>query len=226
MPEILYYVEITERQPIVVEIVPQVNSILIEVKDSDQYQLIVSDPIVYSVEISEKVAINNVYNDIDNLSVIIPCDSSVFVGAAVYLQISGASVKAYNAKADNMATSNVFGICESKPSSTTAKIRFGGKTSEIFVGLDLTKEYYLSDVAAGMIVDEDNLPTGVGSILVKLGQPFTPSSFVYVRGGKEIVTGVVAASGLTAFGFTGDMVIDTGIRTNDDDIIDHGLRFA
>ena len=222
MADVLYYVEITERQPIIVEVTTQVNSITIEVKDSDQYHLIVSEPINYSVEISEKLAINN----IDNLVADMPCDSSVYVGSAVYLKVDNGTVKAYNAIANSQSTSNVFGIVEEKTNSTLAKIRFGGLTKSIFINLDLTQEYYLSDLIAGHMVAEDNKPIQIGSILVKIGQPYSSTQMLYSRGGKVIVSNYVEATGAISFGFTGDIAVDAGDRANTIDIIDNGERFV
>jgi len=222
MSDVLYYVEITERQPIIVEVTTQVNSITIEVKDSDQYQLVVSEPINYSVEISEKLAINN----IDNLIAIMPCDDSVYVGSAVYLKVDNGAVKAYNAIATSQATSNVFGIVEEKSSPTVARIRFGGLTKSIFINLDLTQEYYLSDLIEGHMVAEDNKPIQIGSILVKIGQPYSSTQMLYSRGGKVIVSNYVEATGAISFGFTGDIAVDAGDRANTVDIIDNGERFV
>lgn len=253
-PQATSTIEIIEQRPVLVEVVAQsydvieinpqqtiINlelidgtNIVAEIHEGVSYSVNVEPQLVHTIEISEKVAIketinnitNNIVNDIDNLVVDVACDQSVFVGAFVYFQIVNSTVKAFNAKADDISTANVFGVVESKPSASMAKVRFGGKTSDIFINLDLTKEYYLSDSEAGMMVSEDEIPTNVGSIIVKLGQPFSANSFLYLRGGKSIVLEVVQSSGVMSFGFSGDIALDTGIRTNSEDIIDHGLRFV
>ena len=231
-------IEINPQQTIInLELIDGTN-IVAEIHEGVSYSVNVEPQSVHTIEISEKVAIketinnitnnitNNIVNNIDNLVVDVACDEAVFVGAFVYFEIVNSTVKAFNAKADDLSTANVFGVVESKPSAIMAKVRFGGKTSDIFINLDLTKEYYLSDSEAGMMVSEDEIPTNVGSIIVKLGQPFSANSFLYLRGGKSIVLEVVQSSGVMSFGFSGDIALDIGIRTNSEDIIDHGLRFV
>lgn len=251
----IFTIEIIEQKPQIIEIItPNLIKIDVLEKNSSynlmlvegtnyvaeiieglNYLLNVEPANVHTIEISEKVSFqkietintitNNITNDIDNLSVEIACDSSVFIGAAVYIKIDSGTAKVYSAKADDLATSNVFGIVESKLSETLCKVRFGGKTADIFTNLDPAKEYYLSATDAGQIVVEDNIPTAVGSILVKIGQPFSENSLLYLRGGKTIVLPVSQSQDVMSFGFSGDIAIDTGLRTNTQDIIDHGLRF-
>ena len=106
----------------------------------------------------------------------VPCDSSVFVTAAVRM-FSGV---AYNAQADSMANSNFIGIIENKGSSILCDIRVSGITAEIFTGLDETKEYYLSDINPGEITT--SIPTNTNSIMLKVGQPFSDKKFLVNKG--------------------------------------------
>jgi len=106
----------------------------------------------------------------------VPCDASVYVGAAVKM-VAGV---AYNALADSLANSNVIGCVQAKPSTTTCDIRVTGKTIPAFVGLDETKEYFLSDVTPGLLTV--TAPTSSGTIVLKLGQPFSSTEFVFYKG--------------------------------------------
>jgi hypothetical protein len=102
----------------------------------------------------------------------VDCDSSVYVGAWVYLDSSNI---AQNALADTPSNSLVIGVVEAKLSSTECIIKMFGITDEIFTGLDVTKWYYLSPTVAGGMTT--TVPTGGGHILLVLGQPFTSTEF-------------------------------------------------
>lgn len=106
----------------------------------------------------------------------VPCETSVFVGAAVRM---GAGV-AINALADDRATSNVIGIVESKSSATLCVVRVSGLTDALFTGLDETKNYFLSDTVAGEITT--SAPTATGHVLVRIGQPFNSTNLVVTKG--------------------------------------------
>ena len=111
----------------------------------------------------------------------IDCDASVFVGAAVRMSVGGV---AENAIADSITNSNVIGIVESKSSATKCNIRIAGYSLPVFAGLDVTKEYFLSDTIAGGI--QTSAPTLSGHIKVKLGQPFSATEFLYMKGDRII----------------------------------------
>lgn len=107
----------------------------------------------------------------------VPCEASVYVGAAVIMQNSGT---AKNAIADSLANSNIIGIVESKPTTTTCNIRVLGVSEPIYSSLDVTKEYYLSDSVAGEITTA--IPTASGSVMIKVGQPFSATEFLMIKG--------------------------------------------
>jgi len=107
----------------------------------------------------------------------VPCDVSVFVKAAVRMTSGGT---AFNAKADNALNSNVIGIVESKPTTTTCNIRVNGHTSAIFAGLNVTKQYFLSDTIAGEITDIP--PTSPGTIRQYIGKPFSADKLLVIVG--------------------------------------------
>jgi len=109
----------------------------------------------------------------------VACDPSVYIGSAVRMDATGT---AFNAIATGLTTSNVIGIVESKQTSTNCTIRVSGTTIDIFTGLDVTKEYYLSDTIAGAITTTiPSLPT---RIMLKLGQPFSDKSFLFMKGNR------------------------------------------
>ncbi len=123
--------------------------------------------------------INSQFSDVGATGLVlkgVPCDASVYAGAAVYLN----GAVAYNALADDAATSNVIGIVERKISSTLCDIRVSGVTPALFVGLDETKDYNLSATVPGGITTV--VPTTSGYIWIKLGQPYGTTKFVMIKG--------------------------------------------
>jgi hypothetical protein len=106
----------------------------------------------------------------------VPCDSSVYVGAAVKM-LGGI---AYNALADSLANSNVIGIAESKTTSTLCNVRVLGVSPAVYSGLDETKEYFLSDITEGLITTV--VPTTSGHIILRVGQPFSSTRLLVLKG--------------------------------------------
>ena len=135
----------------------------------------------------------------------VPCESDVYVGAAVYfdetilgplfmsdwpnlsslisLDLNNSSILAKNALANNWDTSHVVGIVESKASSTLCNIRISGKSENLYFGLDLKKDYYLSSTVPGLIVDGNNAPT-LG-VLLRIGRPLSQRS-LFVSIGERV----------------------------------------
>lgn len=111
----------------------------------------------------------------------VPCLSSVYVGAAVIMNGSGT---AENGLADSMANSNVIGLVEAKSDATTCTIRVAGVTLDLYTGLDVTKEYFLSDTVAGELTT--TVPTTSGHIKVKIGQPFSAETFLFIKGERVV----------------------------------------
>lgn len=111
----------------------------------------------------------------------VPCDSSVYVGAAVRMTSGGTAV---NALADSESNANVIGICETKSSSTVCGIRVSGKSLGIYSGLDVTKEYFLSSSVAGLLTATPVI--GSGNVLLSIGQPFSATEFVVSKGTKTV----------------------------------------
>lgn len=111
----------------------------------------------------------------------VPCDPTVYVGAAVRMDALGT---AFNALADNINTSNVIGIVESKDGATLCNIRVSGLTIGVFSTLDVTREYFLSDTVPGDITT--TVPTSSGHIKLKLGQPFNDSRFLFMKGERVV----------------------------------------
>jgi len=126
------------------------------------------------MDIDELAGANVVLKDV-------PCDLSVYIKSAVRMDALGI---AYNALADILSNSNVIGIVESKPTTTTCNIRVLGTSTTIFTGLDVTKEYYLSaSVAGGLTVSP---PTASGNVRLKIGQPFSATEFLVVKGTRTV----------------------------------------
>lgn len=108
-----------------------------------------------------------------NLIETVVCDSGVAVGD--WVRMNGSDV-AVGAQADSIANANVFGVVESKDSSTVCNIRIGGISTAIFSGLDQTTEYFLDVTTAGAMA---TLPPGLGSggVAISLGKPFSATKF-------------------------------------------------
>ena len=111
----------------------------------------------------------------------VPCLSSVYVGSAVIMQASGI---AKNGLADSLANSNIIGIVESKSSSTVCDIRVLGVSSPLFIGLDVTKEYYLSESVDGDL--SVSPPVASGSVILKIGQPFSETEMLVNKGQRTV----------------------------------------
>lgn len=140
----------------------------------------------------------------------LPCESDVFVGAAVILGktnfvesnmdtwttllgLHAMNIGTYdeivkNALADSLANSNVFGIVESKNSPTECVVRLSGPSAANYSGLDVADEYYLSDEYPGAIVPSFAAPTDIGSVIVKIGQPLNETQLIYSRGERTLIT--------------------------------------
>jgi len=111
----------------------------------------------------------------------VPCEGSVYIAAAVVMQANGT---AKNALADSLANSNVIGTVESKPTVNTCNIRVLGITPGIFTGLDVSKEYYLSDGTPGLVTT--TIPTASGHVVLKLGQPYSATEFLMSKGQRTV----------------------------------------
>ena len=116
----------------------------------------------------------------DLVLVNVPCDPSVLIGDWVRMDLLGV---AYQALADNINNSNVIGLVEFKSTSTLCNIRVLGVSEPLFVGLDPTKEYFLSNVVAGgMIIQGPTVPSAPGEVLLKVGQPFSSTRILVLKG--------------------------------------------
>ena len=106
----------------------------------------------------------------------VPCEAAALVGHWVRMS-SGIAVRA---QADVFANSNAIGVIESKQSATVCTIRFLGNTLSIFVGLDETREYFLSEITPGEMTITP--PSSSGNIILKVGQPTSATNFLVLKG--------------------------------------------
>ena len=103
------------------------------------------------------------------------CDSSVYVGAIVRVNNLGVFV---NAMADTPINAMAFGICVAKTATTIADILLpGGITGNIYAGLFLETNYFLSPTVGGAITTV--LPTGSGQIILNIGKPYTSNRLLF-----------------------------------------------
>lgn len=112
----------------------------------------------------------------------IVCDISVYIGSFIYIE--DVTFIAKNANADSYVSSNVLGLCERKSTPYLCDVRVLGVSREIFSNLDVTKEYFLSDVIPGGITDI--APTLPNHIMVKLGQPMNDKQLLILKGQRVI----------------------------------------
>lgn len=132
----------------------------------------VANPGNVDVIINQPYLSNNVLTNVS-------CLSDVYVGSAVVMTAGSVAV---NGLADNLSTSNVIGIVEAKSTTTLCDIRVLGVSGSLFVGLDLSKTYYLSDTIPGAIVDAFPSP---GNFKVKIGKPFNTTNLLVQVGEVE-----------------------------------------
>lgn len=104
----------------------------------------------------------------------VPCLAATAVGD--WVRMNGATAE--KAQANIEANADVIGVVEAKPTATTATIRISGRSSAIFVGLDATKDYYLSAATAGAMVTESAVPSASGNVVLPLGKPFNATQFI------------------------------------------------
>lgn len=138
-----------------------------------------------------------------------PCDSSVYVGAAVIVEEDNFveslmedwtflsmvlsmdygtyDALAVNGLADSMENSNVLGLVESKPTPTTCNIRLFGASAANYLGLQMNDEYYLSDEYPGALVKSDNIPIASGHVVLKIGQPINSTQLLFARGERHLI---------------------------------------
>lgn len=107
----------------------------------------------------------------------VPCNAAVAVGDWVRLDGTSTCQKAI---ADSEANSNVLGVVEEKASAVLCTVRVLGVSSGIFAGLDVAQEYFLSASTAGAMTTTP--PSASGEILLKLGQPFSATEFLVLKG--------------------------------------------
>lgn len=115
-------------------------------------------------------------NDANTILRDLECDPSVQVGDAV--RVSGGVI--VRALADTFANANLLGICESKTTATVCDVRVSGVSEPIYSGLLESEDYYLSDTIPGKIVPAP--PLAVGSILIRIGQPFDAQRLTVIKG--------------------------------------------
>ena len=107
----------------------------------------------------------------------VPCTSAVQVGLVVYMNVSNIADLAL---ADTEVNANAIGICEKKISTNICDVRVLGVSGAFYTGLDVTKEYYLSDVTPGELTTTP--PTTPGHVVLKMGQPYSDNEFFVLKG--------------------------------------------
>ena len=121
----------------------------------------------------------DVFIDFPDPSIIdnVDCNPDVYVGSFVRMTSGGVAV---NALADTFSNSNVIGLVEEKTASNKCVLRVSGRSSNIYSLLDPSLEYYLSDTVPGAA--QTTVPTTSGHIRLRLGQPFSSTSFLMSKG--------------------------------------------
>lgn len=137
-----------------------------------------------------------------------PCEPDVYVGAVVYMDKTATPVPIIdwvpiasadplmqftyapivgNAIASVPGKSRPIGICIAKDDATNTCTVTKSVTGNIYTGLDVVPDYFLSgDVAGGMVKEED-LALAPGSYKVRVGHAITDKKFLYDRGDRTLV---------------------------------------
>lgn len=136
------------------------------------------------------------------------CDEEVYVGAVVHLYKGTAPVnmnewipiaiadplmffkffpQAGLASASIDDKSRPIGICIAKPTPNTCHILTHGPTAAMYLGLDMSKEYFLSGTVAGGFVAEDALDLSPGDWKVRIGSPCSEEAMIFSRGDRSLV---------------------------------------
>ena len=79
------------------------------------------------------------------------------------------------ALADTFVNSLAMGVCKSKSNATTCDLIIGGLTPAIFSGLDVDKEYFLSNTTAGAITIT---PPSTGNVII-VGVAFSATELIF-----------------------------------------------
>jgi hypothetical protein len=136
------------------------------------------------------------------------CDSSVYVGAVVRMTkinevpsmmsdwplLAAVTLISYteydtvvvNSQANSYPSSFSTGVVVNKPTSTTCDIALAGDTGEVFIGLDVTREYYLSSSIAGRIVASFEVPNNPSNVYIRIGKAIS-SKKLFVDIGERIL---------------------------------------
>ena len=126
----------------------------------------------------------------------VPCDPAVFPGAVVRLvqdsptpifmdewtvlalvpslNLNDYSILANFAQANTYERANAIGIVSSKPTVNTCNIIKSGPTPDLFFGLDVTKEYFLSETSPGYLTP--TAPVNSGEVIISIGKPVSSKS--------------------------------------------------
>lgn len=112
----------------------------------------------------------------------LPCTTDVIVGSWVRFDEFNILIPA---QADLYTNSLVVGLVEAKGDINSANVLVMGISKEIFTGLDLTKQYFLSIDAAGQmylppVSDQSD------SVVLSLGIPASDKKFI-VRLGQHLI---------------------------------------
>lgn len=129
-------------------------------------------------EQSRPINLDNLGGQANNVLIGIPCASNVATGNVVLVSGGVAS----HAIASSFSNSNFIGIVEEKISTITCNVRVAGLTEPVFTGLSEASEYYLSDVTPGLATT--SIPVDSGTIVVRVGQPFSATEMVVNKGDR------------------------------------------
>ncbi len=98
------------------------------------------------------------------------CDPSVFVRAAV----RSSGVLCVNAQANTEANSRVLGIVVAKSSPTVCTVILSGESGDIFAGLLVNSDYFLSPTIAGGV--QTAAPTTSGHVVAPVGRSISANN--------------------------------------------------
>lgn len=145
-----------------------------------------SSQIIYAVNCEGEVFVGSVVrlaklNQVDSVM-----NDWTLLAAVTQLNYTTYNLLAVNAVATGYLSAHAQGVVINKPTSTTCDILLGGPTGDLFISLDVGRDYFLSASLEGRIIASFEIPNLPNQVYVRVGRAISPSK-LYVDIGERIV---------------------------------------
>ena len=146
------------------------------------------DDVVYNVACDSEVFVSSVVMLKKDSPVENPMDTWPSLQILLAIENYSYGRKAFLACADTLENSNVLGVVVDKLSPTLCSIALpGSSTDDIYFGLDVEEEYYLSNVDPGYLISSSNFDLQSGTVLVRVGQALSETKLRLSRGDRRVI---------------------------------------